>query len=241
MSEREDNEPAIILSRIGAAGSQITEASRMLFLNQDAAAVHTVTAAGFQIVADLLKHKDPQSETPSIATEFSMLVDWCATALEKSQEFAETTFSSEILEIASIRDPAQRSKRIKHDFRKPQNFFKHANGAPGLHISFTQDYTSRLLLDACIRYERLTNRSLFCSQFVAAWVHANLVADVGENLDFYTPTHCSSPLTSEITAGDKKSVIALWRNRYIEVLDALIKRESWPNDFDWIVPIDLMI
>ncbi len=166
----------IYVNKLEAARRQIDAAIRMLLANEDSLAIHTVTAAGFGVLRDLLKHRGKYDlEELSSAGIYQCALEYAEGLVTREQLaviFKGDDFSQDIIvyiaeEIKekkvygpdeinvqmSISDAARKERHDK--LAKIPNFLKHSDKDPLGLLSISQVDNIEFLSNAAAAYAML--------------------------------------------------------------------------------------
>lgn len=110
------------VTKLDAARRQLETAAELHFREGDTVSIHTLVAAGYQLLIDLAK-------------------------MTGQQGLLQKTF-------ATLSEDLRRE--LTRHFRRPQNFFKHADRDSGDEIEFAPRQTEVMLIDAMGLYLQLT-------------------------------------------------------------------------------------
>lgn len=130
------------VDKIDAARRQLEVASELYFADGDILAVHTLAAAGHEILRDLNKRRMALVGEPPAPPFYNISVKDIPSALAK-------------LGIGKAESP----KLLVDACNEAENFLKHADRDWGATLEIRPEWTQLLLLDACRLYAFLTGTS----------------------------------------------------------------------------------
>jgi hypothetical protein len=173
-----NSEATVHLTKIAGAKRQLDTAIRLYFARDDELSIHTLVAAAFRILRDLIEKRGTDFEAELLrAGLYAMAKRYRAGTLPEnvSKDLKESGILSLFETIADDDDPSR--IRITRDKAKsrgwpsgPANFLKHADRHPNALLAASDINNENFLIGACVAYrELMPTSSPEIMAFIALW------------------------------------------------------------------------
>jgi len=173
-----NSEATVHLKKTTAAKRQLDTAIRLYFAHDDELSIHTLVAAAFRILRDLIEKRGTDFEAELLrAGLYAMAKRYRAGTLPEnvSKDLKESGILSLFETIADDDDPSR--IRITRDKAKsrgwpsgPANFLKHADRHPNALLAASDINNENFLIGACVAYrELMPTSSPEIMAFIALW------------------------------------------------------------------------
>ena len=177
-----NSEATVHLTKIAGAKRQLDTAIRLYFARDDELSIHTLVAAAFRILRDLIEKRGTDFEAELLrAGLYAMAKRYRAGTLPEnvSKDLKESGILSLFETIADDDDPSR--IRITRDKAKsrgwpsgPANFLKHADRHPNALLAASDINNENFLIGACVAYrELMPTSSPEIEAFIALWAVEN--------------------------------------------------------------------
>jgi hypothetical protein len=190
----DNSEATIYFTKIAAAKRQLDTAIRMYFVHEDKLSIHTLVAAAFRVLRDLIKKRGANyAEELLRAGYYEIAKKYGAGPLSGDVskalkeigllQLVETIAADDEFEPSRIRiiDLKEAEKRAWSS--DPANFLKHADHDPDALLAASEVDNEMFLIHACTAYlELIPTSSPEIMAFIALWAveHEDAAPDVHE-------------------------------------------------------------